>query len=127
MARYGDLQKEFEENDIPKPDDPYGIAKLAAEDVLKCLSDSHGIEYNIAVPHNIIGRKQKYHDPFRNVASIMINRILQKKQPIIYGDGEQKRSFSDVRDCIFCLDKMVTDKKINKDNPFSKLTEIRFR
>ena len=115
MARYGDLQKEFEETDVPKPEDPYGIAKLAAEDVLKCLSETHGIEYNIAIPHNIIGRKQKYHDPYRNVAAIMINRILQNKQPVIYGDGEQKRSFSDVRDCIFCLDKMVTDKKINKE------------
>ena len=30
----------------------------------------------------------------------MINRCLQTKPIIIYGDGKQKRSFSNVRDCI---------------------------
>ena len=55
---------------------------------------------NIAVPHNIIGPKQKYDDPFRNVASIMINLILMDKQPVIYGDGEQKRCFSDINDVV---------------------------
>ena len=64
------------------------------------------------MPHNIIGPKQKYNDPFRNVASIMINLMLQNKRPIIYGDGEQKRTFSDIEDCNFCLDKLLTDPKI---------------
>jgi UDP-glucose 4-epimerase len=56
------------------------------------------MDYSILVPHNIIGPRQKYDDPFRNVASIMINRMLQKKQPIIYGDGEQQRCFSFYQD-----------------------------
>ena len=67
MARYGDVKFPFSENQNAKPVDPYGVSKLAAEQVLKILSDSHGIEYNIAVPHNIIGPKQKYDDPYRNV------------------------------------------------------------
>jgi len=112
MARYGDIQQPFKETDIPNPVDPYGISKLSAEMVLKNLSETHGIEYNIAVPHNIIGPKQKYDDPFRNVAAIMINLMLQNRKPIIYGDGEQTRSFSDVNDCIFCIDKLATDKNI---------------
>ena len=112
MARYGDIKQPFKENDIPDPVDPYGIAKLAAEKVLINLSNTHGIEYNIAIPHNILGPKQKYDDPFRNVASIMINLMLQNRQPVIYGDGEQTRSFSDVNDCIFCIDKLATDKNI---------------
>ena len=112
MARYGDIQQPFKETDIPKPVDPYGISKLSTEMVLKNLSETHGIEYNIAVPHNIIGPKQKYDDPFRNVAAIMINLMLQNRKPIIYGDGEQTRSFSDINDCIFCIDKLTTDKNI---------------
>jgi UDP-glucose 4-epimerase len=76
------------------------------------LCETYGVEYNIAVPHNIIGIKQKYDDPFRNVASIMINLMLQNRQPIIYGDGEQKRSFSDVEDCIYSIDKLATDPNI---------------
>ena len=115
MARYGDVKIPFSENQNTKPIDPYGVSKLAAEQVLKILSDSHGIEYNIAVPHNIIGPKQKYDDPYRNVVSIMINLMLQKRRPIIYGDGKQTRNFSDINDCIYCLDKLIRDKKIKSE------------
>jgi UDP-glucose 4-epimerase len=112
MARYGDIKIPFKEEDELKPVDPYGVSKVAAENILKILSKTHNIEYNIAVPHNIIGPKQKYDDPFRNVVSIMINLMLQKKNPIIYGDGNQKRTFSDIDDCIYCLDKLLTDPQI---------------
>lgn len=107
MARYGTQDRvPFTEDMIPKPQDPYGISKLAAEKVLENLATVHGMEYVIAVPHNIIGPRQKYDDPFRNVASIMINRMLKGEQPIIYGDGEQKRCFSFVQDDIDCLLKL---------------------
>jgi UDP-glucose 4-epimerase len=112
MARYGDIKIPFKEEDELKPVDPYGVSKVAAENILKILSKTHNIEYNIAVPHNIIGPKQKYDDPYRNVVSIMINLMLQKKSPIIYGDGNQKRTFSDIDDCIYCLDKLLTDPQI---------------
>lgn len=112
MARYGDIALPYRETDIPNPVDPYGIAKLAAEKVLINLSRTHGIEYNIAIPHNILGPKQKYDDPFRNVASIMINLMLQNRQAVIYGDGEQTRCFSDIEDCIYCIDQLATNKNI---------------
>jgi UDP-glucose 4-epimerase len=70
------------------------------------------MEWNIAVPHNIVGPRQRYDDPFRNVMSIMINRNLHGKPSIIYGDGEQTRCFSYVQDCINCLEKMSLDPKI---------------
>lgn len=101
MARYGKQDHiPFTENMTPKPQDPYGIAKYSAELLVKNISETHGMEYVILVPHNIIGPRQKYDDPYRNVASIMINRMLQGKQPIIYGDGEQKRCFSFIQDVV---------------------------
>ena len=112
MARYGNIKTPFNEDDDLKPVDPYGVSKVAAENILKILSKTHHIQYNIAVPHNIIGPKQKYDDPYRNVVSIMINLMLQQRRPIIYGDGNQKRTFSDIDDCIYCLDKLLTDPKI---------------
>ena len=87
---------------------------MAAEKLLINLCETNNVEFNIAVPHNIIGPKQKYDDPFRNVVSIMTNLMLQNRNPIIYGDGEQKRSFSDIEDCIYCLDKLMFDKNVNK-------------
>jgi UDP-glucose 4-epimerase len=112
IARYGEVKIPYLEHGPTIPSDPYGISKLAAEKILINLCNTHNVEYNIAVPHNIIGVKQKYDDPFRNVASIMINLMLQNRQPIIYGDGEQKRSFSDIDDCIYCIDKLATDPNI---------------
>ncbi len=115
MARYGNQKNPFTEDMEPKPVDPYGIAKVASEQTLKLLSDVHGMDYNIAVPHNIVGPNQRYDDPFRNVMSIFINRNLQMKPAIIYGDGLQKRCFSYIDDVIFCLEKLALDKKINKE------------
>lgn len=100
MARYGDQGKIFLETDVPKPQDPYGIGKLAAEDFVRNLCEVHGLDWVVIVPHNIIGERQRYDDPFRNVASIMINRMLQGKQPVIYGDGSQQRCFSFVGDVV---------------------------
>jgi len=99
MARYGTQEVvPFVESMTPKPQDPYGIAKYGAELMIKNIADTHGLDYVILVPHNIIGPRQKFDDPYRNVASIMINRMLQGKQPIIYGNGEQKRCFSFMQD-----------------------------
>tara|TARA_Y100000590_G_scaffold61936_1_gene66182 strand:+ start:944 stop:1960 length:1017 start_codon:yes stop_codon:yes gene_type:complete len=114
MARYGDQQTPFTEDMKPKPVDPYAISKVAAENVLINLCELNNIEWVIAVPHNIIGPRQRYDDPFRNVVSIMINRMLQNKAPIIYGDGEQTRCFSYVDDCLSCLIPMLDQKDLNK-------------
>lgn len=108
MARYGSNIVPFTEDMVPNPQDPYGIGKYSSELFLRNLCDIHGMEYVIAVPHNIIGPRQKYDDPYRNVASIMINMMLQGRQPIIYGNGEQKRCFSFIQDDIQVLEKLAT-------------------
>ena len=113
MARYGSGSPPFREDQTPAPEDPYGIAKYAGELLVANVCQTHGMEHVIAVPHNIIGPRQKYDDPYRNVASIMINRMLQGKQPIIYGDGEQVRCFSFVQDCVDPLIKMGTQRGLS--------------
>ena len=118
MARYGKccgldgLPPPFLESYKPNPQDPYGIAKVCAEDMLKNLAGVHGIDYVIAVPHNIYGPRQKYDDPFRNVASIMMNMMLQNRTPVIYGDGTQRRCFSYISDCLDSLVKMATQNNV---------------
>ena len=112
MARYGNQIPPFTEDMPTKPVDPYGLAKVQAEEHLQMLSEIHGLNYVTVVPHNVIGIGQRYYDPFRNVVGIMINRAAQAKNIIIYGDGEQKRSFSDVRDCIIAVERiMSSDRK----------------
>ena len=114
MARYGKQPKfPYTEDMECIPTTPYGVAKLASEQVVKQICELNNINYTIIVPHNIIGPRQNFIDPYRNVAAIMINRILQNKQPIIYGDGEQKRSFSFVDDCIYCIEKIILQDNLN--------------
>ena len=107
MARYGDQVAPFTEDMPTKPVDPYGLAKVQAEQHLQMLSEIHGLQYVTVVPHNVIGVGQRYYDPFRNVVGIMINRALHNKNLIVYGNGEQKRSFSDVRDCIIAVERII--------------------
>lgn len=115
MARYGNQQYPFRETQDPKPIDPYGIAKVAGEQILQALAPMNNMEWIIAVPHNIVGPRQRYDDPYRNVMSIMINRVLQGKPPIVYGDGNQMRCFSFIDDCIYCLEKLALDPSIKND------------
>lgn len=131
MARYGTNKVPFTEEMAPNPQDPYGIAKVASEKLLECLARVHGMEYVIAVPHNIIGPRQKYDDPYRNVASIFINKMLRGEQPIIYGDGSQKRCFSFIQDDINPLVQMATSKvavgeviNIGPDEEFVSIKEL---
>ena len=107
MSRYGKLPTPFTEDMTPSPEDPYAVAKVASEQVIKQMSETHGIEYVIAIPHNVIGVKQNYMDPYRNVVSIFINRNLQGKPAIIYGDGNQQRSFSYIDDCMHSFVRMM--------------------
>ena len=108
MARYGAAIAPFRETMTCQPQDPYGIAKLCSEQILRNLAAVHNMDFVIAVPHNIIGPRQKYDDPYRNVASIMMNLMMQNRSPVIYGDGHQQRCFSFVGDCLSCLVKMGT-------------------
>ncbi len=113
MSRYGDNPVPFTEDMPTRPKDPYAISKVAAEELLRNLAAVHGLEHTIAIPHNIIGRRQKYDDPFRNVASIFANLMLQGRQPYIYGDGEQMRCFSPIDDVVDCLVKLTLDEGVD--------------
>jgi len=112
MARYGENKIPFTEDMPPRPQDPYGIGKLASEMLLQNLCSIHEVEWVISVPHNIYGPRQRYYDPFRNVVGIMINMILQNRQPIIYGDGEQRRCFSYIGDDLPILVRMAFDQGV---------------
>lgn len=113
MARYGEpafggRSRPFTEQDHPYPEDPYGIAKEAAERLLINLCKTHGVEWSIAVPHNVFGPRQCVWDPYRNVATIFATRMLRGEQPIIYGDGRQVRCFSYIDDVVPSLARMGT-------------------
>jgi len=96
-AVYGDLPTLREDMDC-RPEDSYGIAKLAVERELKISHEMFGLPYVIFRPHNVFGEGQSIGDRYRNVVGIFMNQCLKGEPMTIYGDGEQQRSFSYIND-----------------------------
>jgi UDP-glucose 4-epimerase len=80
------------------PEDPYGIAKLAVEQELRVSKELFGLDYIIFRPHNVYGTRQNIGDKYRNVVGIFMNQILKGEPMTIFGDGEQTRAFSYIKD-----------------------------
>jgi UDP-glucose 4-epimerase len=98
IAVYGDAQPPFCEADIPRPIDPYGIAKWAVEMDLAAASRMFGLDFTIFRLHNVYGERQNIGDYYRNVVGIFMNHILQGVPLPIFGDGQQIRAFTYIGD-----------------------------
>jgi UDP-glucose 4-epimerase len=98
IAVYGNAEPPFREDMICKPEDSYGIAKLAVEQELRISHEMFGLDYVIFRPHNVYGPGQNIADRYRNVIGIFMNQCLQGKPMTIFGDGEQVRAFSYIDD-----------------------------
>lgn len=126
IAVYGKNQLPMREDMMPIPEDPYGIAKLAVEQELKICKEMFGLDYIIFRPHNVYGERQNIGDRYRNVIGIFMNQILQGRPLTIFGDGEQTRAFSYVRDISPIIAKAVFVKEayneifnIGADEPYT--------
>jgi UDP-glucose 4-epimerase len=111
MATYGEQQPPFDEDMTPRPIDPYGVAKYAAEMDVQIAGKQHSLEYCIIRPHNVYGPYQNIWDPYRNVLGIWMYKSLRNDTITIYGDGNQKRAFSYIADILPCLWKAATDER----------------
>jgi UDP-glucose 4-epimerase len=98
IAVYGAAQVPMRESDVPRPEDPYGIAKLAVEQDLHAAAEQFGLPFTIFRPHNVYGEFQNIGDRYRNVVGIFMNRLLQSQSLPVFGDGLQQRAFSYVGD-----------------------------
>lgn len=74
----------------------YAVTKLAAEEYLKAYRESYGLKYSIVRFFNIYGPGQ--------VAEFVIPRfikaVMDGKSPLVYGTGDQVRSFCYVDDAV---------------------------
>jgi len=98
MAVYGNNPTPFIETQTPAPIDCYGIGKYAVEMDLKCAKDQHGLKYTIIRPHSVYGPNQNLWDKYRNITAIFMRKILNGEPVTIYGDGLQRRAFTNIDD-----------------------------
>ena len=98
IAVYGALPPPMREDMVPKPEDPYGVAKFAVEMDLYAARHMFGLEYVVVRPHNVYGEYQNLGDRYRNVVGIFMNQLMQGQPMTVFGDGEQKRAFTYIGD-----------------------------
>ena len=90
----------FDEVQIPKPIDPYGVAKYGCEMDIQIAGEQHGLDWCIIRPHNVYGIKQNIWDKYRNVLGIWMFQYLNGEKLTIFGDGKQTRAFSYIDDSL---------------------------
>ncbi|MBX3102972.1 MAG: NAD-dependent epimerase/dehydratase family protein [Bacteroidetes bacterium] len=108
IAVYGAGDPPMHEGQIPVPEDPYGIAKLAVEQELRVSHEMFGLDYVIFRPHNVYGEFQNLGDRYRNVVGIFMNQLMQGKPLSVFGDGSQTRAFSYIGDVAPHIARSVT-------------------
>jgi UDP-glucose 4-epimerase len=100
LAVYGNGKVPFDESALLKPIDPYGVAKYGCEMDIQIAGEQHGLDWCIIRPHNVYGIKQNIWDKYRNVLGIWMYQNLNNQPLTIFGDGEQKRAFSYIDNCL---------------------------
>jgi UDP-glucose 4-epimerase len=98
IAVYGAAPPPMREDQAARPEDPYGVAKLAVELDLEAAHRVLGLDAVVFRPHNVYGEYQNIGDPYRNVIGIFMNQIMTGEPMTIFGDGSQQRAFSYVGD-----------------------------
>lgn len=96
-AMYGNKKTPFTEDMMPAPLSPYGVSKGAAELYLGFYREQYGLSYVVLRYANVYGPRQNPHGE-AGVISIFSKNILEKKQPVINGDGKQTRDYVYVDD-----------------------------
>ena len=126
IAVYGSNQTPMSESLEPKPEDPYGISKYAVELDLEAAHRMFGLNYIVFRPHNVYGPRQNIGDKYRNVIGIFMNNMMQGKQSVVFGDGEQTRAFTYVGDIVPVIAESVRDERlygevfnIGSDKPYT--------
>ena len=101
MAIYSDADSPapIDESHPKRPLSPYGVGKLAAEDVSHQILAARGIPFTATRFFNTYGPGQTF-TPYVGVLTIFVTRLLRGEPITIFGDGEQQRDFIHVKDIV---------------------------
>ncbi|MGC8585201.1 MAG: NAD-dependent epimerase/dehydratase family protein [Thermoplasmata archaeon] len=100
---YNGLEPPHNENMIIKPTDFYTEARLVEERLSKVYEDFYGLRWNAMRFFSVYGPREQYKKNYANLISQFTWSYMKNEQPIIYGDGSQKRDFIFVDDVVDAL------------------------
>lgn len=84
----------------PSPLSPYAVSKLTGEYYCNVFCHVYGLSTVSLRYFNVYGPKQDLDSQYATVIPAFINSLSQRTPPIIYGDGEQSRDFTFVKDIV---------------------------
>ena len=100
-SAYGNTPTLPKREDMPPgPLSPYALQKLVAEQYCQMFTALYGFETVTIRYFNVFGPRQDPGSPYSGVISLFATALLEGRQPIIYGDGEQTRDFTYVANVV---------------------------
>src|SRR5204863_4386110 len=100
-SAYGDTPTLPKREDMPtNPLSPYALQKLVAEQYAQMFTRLYGLETVTIRYFNVFGPRQDPGSPYSGVISLFATALIERRQPTIYGDGEQTRDFTYIQNVV---------------------------
>jgi nucleoside-diphosphate-sugar epimerase len=100
-SAYGNTPTLPKHEEMPaNPLSPYALQKLVAEQYCQMFTRLYGLETVTIRYFNVFGPRQDPGSPYSGVISLFSTALLEGRQPVIYGDGEQTRDFTYVANVV---------------------------
>lgn len=84
----------------PSPLSPYAVSKLAGEHYCRVFFELYGLSTTALRYFNVYGPRQDPTSQYAAVIPKFTSALLKGESPTIYGDGEQSRDFTFVKDVV---------------------------
>ncbi|MFC1958253.1 SDR family oxidoreductase [Chloroflexota bacterium] len=98
---YGDVATALKSEDmVPNPLSPYAVTKMVGERYCDLFQKLYGLSTVIFRYFNVYGPRQNPDSEYAAVIPRFIKNISRGNSPVIYGDGEQSRDFTFVKDVV---------------------------
>ncbi len=82
------------------PMSPYAVQKLSAELLCTVFTRIYGLETVALRYFNVFGPRQDPNSEYAAVIPRFLTALLEKRQPIVFGDGEQTRDFTFIENVV---------------------------
>jgi UDP-glucose 4-epimerase len=84
----------------PQPISPYGVTKYVGELYAQAFLKCYGLETVALRYFNIFGPRQDPSSPYSGVLAKFCTSFLERRQPVVFGDGQQTRDFTFVDNAV---------------------------
>jgi nucleoside-diphosphate-sugar epimerase len=97
---YGSTEQPATEESCCNPKGIYSATKFCSENIVASYCQTFGIRYRILRLANVIGQGDRGVSAKKNALQYLIQKMIANEPIELYYDGEFRRMYIDVRDCV---------------------------